>query len=305
MKILCLVAAWLLSINSALAQNWTTVTASNIQDLGGNPLASGSLCFQAMNDNGVYVSVQAGGGGQTLSRPVCAGVYNGALVGSFQVPNPANTLPQYVKYEITVKNGSQTYIDYKEVAFTGSPFDFDAYSPGAFNPISGYTVSGNLGVNGNLSVTGTVTGGSFSNNSWSGTQTFTGTVDVTGGEINISNGNGAGASTAALFLSGTPSDLGISFDNTGTSGNHWQLLSSSSGSGLPAGNFSLYDRTNNEAAIEVAPSTEAVTIKSILFVDGGSNIVYRCATSGTLPAGALTITSGSCGSTTDTGLRVD
>lgn len=36
----------------------------------------------------------------------------------------------------------------------------------------------------------------------------------------------------------------------------------------------------------------------------GTNTIYRCATAGALPAGALTITAGSCGTTTDTGLRV-
>jgi hypothetical protein len=37
---------------------------------------------------------------------------------------------------------------------------------------------------------------------------------------------------------------------------------------------------------------------------GGSNVVLRCTTAGTLPIGALTITSASCGASTDTGLRV-
>lgn len=39
-------------------------------------------------------------------------------------------------------------------------------------------------------------------------------------------------------------------------------------------------------------------------IDGSSTIVYRCATSGALPAGALTIATGSCGTTADTGLRI-
>lgn len=37
---------------------------------------------------------------------------------------------------------------------------------------------------------------------------------------------------------------------------------------------------------------------------GGSNIVYRCTTAGALPAGALTIATGNCGASTDSGLRV-
>ena len=39
------------------------------------------------------------------------------------------------------------------------------------------------------------------------------------------------------------------------------------------------------------------------WISGGTQVVYRCATAGTLPIGALTITAGSCGTTTDTGLR--
>jgi hypothetical protein len=147
-----------------VAQNWSAVQASKIQDAGGNLLASGSLCFQGTNSQGQYISFQAGGGGQVLMRPVCTAVSNGGI-GTFQVPNPANTLPQYVEYEITVKSGAQTLIDDKCVQFTGSPFNFDNYTPtgcgpSPLNPISGYSVNGNLGVNGNLSVTGSVTGGS-------------------------------------------------------------------------------------------------------------------------------------------------
>jgi hypothetical protein len=47
-----------------------------------------------------------------------------------------------------------------------------------------------------------------------------------------------------------------------------------------------------------------VILNRIVGINSGTNIVYRCATSGTLPAGALTITAGSCGTTTDTGLRI-
>jgi hypothetical protein len=42
----------------------------------------------------------------------------------------------------------------------------------------------------------------------------------------------------------------------------------------------------------------------LLFLGDGTNIVYRCTTAGSLPSGALTVTSGDCGASTDTGLRV-
>ena len=41
-----------------------------------------------------------------------------------------------------------------------------------------------------------------------------------------------------------------------------------------------------------------------ILAGGGTTTVYRCATAGALPAGALTITAADCGTTTDTGMRV-
>lgn len=58
---------------------------------------------------------------------------------------------------------------------------------------------------------------------------------------------------------------------------------------------------NNGTEI-VDPS--ANIIGTTFTVATGTNVVYRCATAGSLSAGALTITAGDCGSTVDTGLRV-
>jgi hypothetical protein len=40
------------------------------------------------------------------------------------------------------------------------------------------------------------------------------------------------------------------------------------------------------------------------YIGAGTNIVYRCVTAGTLPAGSLTTTAANCGTVADTGLRV-
>lgn len=40
-------------------------------------------------------------------------------------------------------------------------------------------------------------------------------------------------------------------------------------------------------------------------VKSGTNVVYRCTTAGTLPVGALTVSAGNCGASSDTGLRVN
>lgn len=46
------------------------------------------------------------------------------------------------------------------------------------------------------------------------------------------------------------------------------------------------------------------TLNHFVYVNAGNKILYECATGGALPTGALTTTAASCGTTTDTGLRV-
>lgn len=64
----------------------------------------------------------------------------------------------------------------------------------------------------------------------------------------------------------------------------------------------------NEAAVTTgvrAGGIEALTVgATTVAIVGGTNVVYRCATAGALPVGALTITAASCGTTADTGLRI-
>jgi hypothetical protein len=147
------------------AQNWTTVTASNITDLNQQKLAVGQLCFLGTDQNDVAISFNVGGGGQVLKRAFCAAVSNGA-VASFTVPNPTNTTPAGVYYRVTVRdvNSGQEVLRYNQVSFTGTSFNFDNYAPlilGQFAPLVGAAVSGNLSVNGNLSITGSFSGASF------------------------------------------------------------------------------------------------------------------------------------------------
>ena len=143
-----------------LAQNLTTVSASNIQDINGAKLAAGQLCFLITDQNDTPLSVQIGGGGQALKRGYCASVVNGAVT-SFTVPNPANTQPAGIYYRITAKDTTtgQEVLRYTQAAFVGATFNFDNYAPtfpSFIAPISNATV-GNLTINGNLSVTGAMT----------------------------------------------------------------------------------------------------------------------------------------------------
>lgn len=68
------------------------------------------------------------------------------------------------------------------------------------------------------------------------------------------------------------------------------------------------DQTN-ETVIGSSPSagagaTALAIIYGVVEINGGTNVVLRCATAGALPVGALTLNAASCGTTTDTGLRV-
>ena len=158
----CLWGAQLLLAINAQAQNWTTVTATNITDLNQQKLAAGQLCFMATDQNDNPISTGVGGGGQLLRRQYCSQVTAGGLPASFTVPNPANTQPAGVYYRVTVKDSStgQEVLRYTQVSFTGASFNFDTYAPinlGTPAPLSGNAVTGNLSVSGNVSATGTVT----------------------------------------------------------------------------------------------------------------------------------------------------
>jgi|GEM_PF-1162883 len=152
----------------AAAQNWTTVTATNITDLNQQKLAAGQLCFLATDQNDTPISVGVGGGGQLLRRSLCTSIAGGAIT-AFSVPNPATTTPAGIYYRVVAKDTStgQEVLRYTQVTFNGATFNFDNYAPisqGQFAPPSGAAVSGNLSVNGNLSITGTFTSTIFSGN---------------------------------------------------------------------------------------------------------------------------------------------
>ena len=121
---------------AANAQNWTTVSASNITDLNQQKLAAGTLCFLITDLNDNPISVNIGGGGQSLQRPFCSSVTNGSAA-SFTVPNPANTAPANISYRVTATDSStgQIVLRYTEVQFTGGTFNFDNYVPGFNLPL--------------------------------------------------------------------------------------------------------------------------------------------------------------------------
>jgi hypothetical protein len=133
------IAAWCLLLGAGVhAQNFTIVTAGNLQDLTGNKLASGEVCFQAVTNQGVPIGYQAGGGGQVINVPRCAGVVNGAF--SLSVANTALTTPAHICYKVTVKDLSTGQLvlgngqpgmpsGYECVQPVGGGFNFDSFVP--------------------------------------------------------------------------------------------------------------------------------------------------------------------------------
>jgi hypothetical protein len=202
----------------AVAQNWTTVSATNITDLNQQKLASGQLCFLGTDQNDVPISFNIGGGGQVLKRAFCATVSNGAVT-SFTVPNPAATTPAGIYYRITVKdvNTGQEVLRYTQASFTGATFNFDNYAPlnlGQFAAPSGTAVTGNLSVNGNLSVTGTFSGSNFGLLGVNG-------LGINGATANTNAVNGPSGWT--IQAGGTPemtiNSSGVSINSPSFSGN--------------------------------------------------------------------------------------
>ena len=167
-KRLTLIFAFVCFALPMLGQNLATVSGSNIEDLNGATLAHGQICFVGTDQSDTPISFQVGGGGQALRRPYCSAVTAG-VIASFTVPNPALTSPSGIYYRVTVKDTStgQEVLRYTGVTFSGGTFNFDTYTPNlpgaSLAPLTGTTVSGNLGVTGNLSVTGTFTPGTLGN----------------------------------------------------------------------------------------------------------------------------------------------
>ncbi|HET9285419.1 MAG TPA: hypothetical protein VFR24_26000 [Candidatus Angelobacter sp.] len=233
MKKLNLAMTALLCALPAAAQNWTTISASNITDLNQQKLAAGQLCFLGTDQNDLPISFNAGGGGQVLRRTFCAAVTNGS-VASFTVPNPALTTPAGIYYRVTIKDGNsgQEVLRYTQVTFTGATFNFDSYAPlnlGQFAAPAGAAVSGNFTVNGNLSVTGSFSGANF------------GLLNVSGLGINgaAANANAVnGPSGWTIQAGGTPemtvNSSGVTINNPSFSGN---LTLPPTGTATSGGNF--------------------------------------------------------------------
>ncbi|MBF8281027.1 MAG: collagen-like protein, partial [Candidatus Magasanikbacteria bacterium] len=80
-----------------------------------------------------------------------------------------------------------------------------------------------------------------------------GTFNTAAGKVTIAQ-TGASNDTPGLLIAGPTvgSDVTLSLVNVDTSGRHWQLISSGGGTGIGAGNFSIYDRTTGGTAARLS-----------------------------------------------------
>jgi hypothetical protein len=143
---------------------WTQVTASKIIDgrypVNGSAyhlLGAGRICLTAVDDDGNPIGFQVGGGGQSMTEAFCSPVANGAIVGTFAVPDAALTAP-VVDYKIEVSD-NRTVIrrDFTSGGIvTGSTWSYDSYTPTVGNITTSKSVDA-LTV-GALTVTGSCSG---------------------------------------------------------------------------------------------------------------------------------------------------
>ncbi|WP_420239211.1 tail fiber domain-containing protein [Telmatobacter bradus] len=140
----------------------TAITASNITDVTGNRIASARLCFAAVDEDGDPIGYRSGTA-QVVPAKKCGIVSNGVLQSGFTVLDSSTTVPTNVRYHITLSptgNIAITQRDFGITTITGSSWTLDTFDASTTALPSIYTASstsGDLAVNGNLSISGTLT----------------------------------------------------------------------------------------------------------------------------------------------------
>lgn len=166
---------------------FTTVTATNIQNGDGLPLALGTMCWLGANNSGQPIGYRGGGSGQVTTNPVCRDVINGAVqttyrgttIGVLKVADTTATQPANVCYKVTITDSSKGTVvlgsfggqksGYDCVQPTGPTWSFDTFIPnttpnvlqttGPQGPKGDTAVSTSNGTNGGFAVPGDLTHG--------------------------------------------------------------------------------------------------------------------------------------------------
>ena len=244
---------------------------TNIRATGPPPSGSGYFLLADSGSNILGSQITNNYGAGSISIDAATGLY---LIdgqgGSFSINNHVN------QSYIVNTNASRTIAD---VSITAA-YDSTIIDNGNLNAIGKAATLNSLTVTGNVRLGGTL-------------------------------GVSVGATNAVAYLTtsvaGENRDLWYETNNLP----RWiARANASSESGSNAGsNYEIQAYSDAGAYIDSPLEIDRaaggwVILNRIVGINSGTNIVYRCATSGTLPAGALTITAGSCGTTTDTGLRI-
>jgi hypothetical protein len=148
-------------------QNFSTVTASKIQDASGSLLANGTISPLGVGANNQPISFEAGGGGQVITEAPIWTVTNGAIVGTKTLANSLYTNPVGVQYQFTITDSStQNTTVLCCATVSGSTWSLDTWIPtgvytlpstGPSSITGSLTVSGPTTIGGTLSVAGTTT----------------------------------------------------------------------------------------------------------------------------------------------------
>ncbi len=162
--------------STSVAQTYTTITAGQIVDASGSPLAAGQITFQATDGNGKVIAFMPYQGGQAVTTPVSCNIAGGVITtaasgGACRLANTALTTPLNICFAVTITDnvtGDQlqgpgnTCFQPK-----GSTTSFDQYQPdtpailpvviGPQGPPGPASVTNANGSNGDFAVGGKLT----------------------------------------------------------------------------------------------------------------------------------------------------
>ena len=116
---------------------YTTLTASEIQDVTGAALGSGYLCLTPVNASGVATPFTIGGGkGQVVPSQKCYAIYQGGIT-SAPVPDTSLTVPA-IGYQVTILDAfNHLIVQYSQpIKPTGPTFNFDTWQPSVTASVS-------------------------------------------------------------------------------------------------------------------------------------------------------------------------
>jgi hypothetical protein len=110
----------------------TTITAASIQ-MGGTPVAAGSVTLTPVDAKGKPIPFVQGGGGLNSAHPFTCKIQNGAITGICQVPDSKLTTPANISYSIQVSStvGQKAFVMNAVPNITGSTWALDEYAPAA------------------------------------------------------------------------------------------------------------------------------------------------------------------------------